>query len=479
MHHLEGAGTGSVLWMTRKDTRGVKLLKQKSDTPYEVMKVMQQLNDSNCKVEYIRCDDAGENKKLHKMCENSQKEMYRRIKFEFTSGESPELNGKVERKIAVITRGVRAMLNAANIDKDRRKKLWGEAVMHQTFLENVMVSRKYDKARTNEWNHKDFKHLRQFGEIAYIKYGPSMKGKLENRGIPMMYLGRADNHSNDTSRFLNLATNRVVLSRNAVWLGKTYGEWVGMKLHEGPDRVTVLPAKEETTDPRKGMGSKVTDVEEATPLPTRSAVQRTTARQESVVTDVEEAPVLARSQGTTNVETEPRSRTGKDAVQRTMSTRATRIDAEPVPLSAASLRELTKIEGALNPEATTLVEQIQANAQGTETSSHVEMMNCAFLMIEEGVSVNTMYEILLFVSQVEAIEYKKDDGSYDKPTIYDKLDPSKYKETFENPEKFEEAWNHEEPFQRKKWREGIHKELTKMHSKRVWERIKVEDMEEG
>ena len=56
--------------------------------------------------------------------------------------------------------------------------------------------------------------------------------------------------------------------------------------------MTVLPAKEETTDATKQMGSKVIDVEEATPLPTKSTVQRPKTRQESVVTDVEEAPVL-------------------------------------------------------------------------------------------------------------------------------------------------------------------------------------------
>ena len=92
-----------------------------------------------------------------------------------------------------------------------------------------------------------------------------------------------------------------------------------------------------------------------------------------------------------------------------------------MPLSTASLRELMKIKGAFNPEATTLVEQIQANRQGTESSSHAEMMNCVFLIMEEGVSVNTMYDILLLVSQVEAIEYRKDDGLYDKPTKYEVL----------------------------------------------------------
>ena len=87
-----------------------------------------------------------------------------------------------------------------------------------------------------------------------------------------------------------------------------------------------------------------------------------------------------------------------------MSTRATRIEADSVPLSTASLRELTRLEGASNPEATALVEQIQANGQRSEGSSHAEMMNCAFLIMEEGVSVNTMYEILLLVSQVKCLQ---------------------------------------------------------------------------
>ena len=35
------------------------------------------------------------------------------------------------------------------------------------------------------------------------------------------------------------------------------------------------------------------------------------------------------------------------------------------------------------------------------------------------------------------------------------VDPSKYKDMFENPKTFDEAWNHPDPFQRMKWREAI------------------------
>jgi hypothetical protein len=43
-----------------------------------------------------------------------------------------------------------------------------------------------------------------------------------------MLLGRATNHSNDVYRFLNLSTNRVIISRDVLWLKKTYGEWKGL-----------------------------------------------------------------------------------------------------------------------------------------------------------------------------------------------------------------------------------------------------------
>jgi len=53
----------------------------------------------------------------------------------------------------------------------------------------------------------------------------------------------------------------------------------------------------------------------------------------------------------------------------------------------------------------------------------------------------------------------------------EKLDPSRYKDVFENPRTFDEAWNHPCPFQRRLWREAILKELKKMEELRVWKKI--------
>jgi len=62
------------------------------------------------------------------------------------------------------------------------------------------------------------KKFRQFGEVAYVKFGDKMKGKLVNRGVPMIYLGCSRDHAADLYRFLNLAMDKVINSRDATWL---------------------------------------------------------------------------------------------------------------------------------------------------------------------------------------------------------------------------------------------------------------------
>jgi len=54
--------------------------------------------------------------------------------------------------------------------------------------------------------------------------------------------------------------------------------------------------------------------------------------------------------------------------------------------------------------------------------------------------------------------------------------PELYADYFEIPSSFDEAWNHEDEFQRLKWREAILKELEKMERLRVWIKIKRSQM---
>ena len=139
--------------------------------------------------------------------------------------------------------------------------------MYLEDVENVLQSRKYEEPAYKAFFKKELeglKALRQFGEAAYVKFGNKIKGKLRNRGIPMMYLGRPRNHSGDTYRLLNLATDRVIHSRDAMWLGKVYGEWKGLAQPTMPDTVTLLPLID-------GIAEKKSDANDAPQEPANPA----------------------------------------------------------------------------------------------------------------------------------------------------------------------------------------------------------------
>jgi hypothetical protein len=51
-------------------------------------------------------------------------------------------------------------------------------------------------------------------------------------------------------------------------------------------------------------------------------------------------------------------------------------------------------------------------------------------------------------------------------------DPTTYKDIYVAPIKYDDAWNHPDPFQQKKCREAIGKELSKMKEMGVWKKVK-------
>ena len=86
----------------------------------------------NRSLRFIRCDNASGNKKLQEICE---KEGFG-IQFEYTTPDTPQYNGQIERKFATLYARVRSILNSARVPKEMRSKLWAEA----TTQENMYVS---------------------------------------------------------------------------------------------------------------------------------------------------------------------------------------------------------------------------------------------------------------------------------------------------------------------------------------------------
>ena len=60
-----------------------------------------------------------------------------------------------------------------------------------------------------------------------------------------------------------------------------------------------------------------------------------------------------------------------------------------------------------------------------------------------------------------------------------KIDPSRYKDMFENPKLFKDAWDHPDPFQKDKWRAAIKKEFDKMELNKIWRKVKRETIPKG
>jgi hypothetical protein len=55
---------------------------------------------------------------------------------------------------------------------------------------------------------------------------------------------------------------------------------------------------------------------------------------------------------------------------------------------------------------------------------------------------------------------------------FDNVEPIKYKDMFEVPLTFEQAWNHPCPWQCQRWRTAILLDLAKMQQMCVWKKVK-------
>ena len=471
-----------------------KLLDSETEAPDVMIKFLLKMNERGTPVKFIRCDDAKIWYKLKRLCEESKESALQDIKFEFTARDTPQLNGKVERRFAVITRRIRAVLNAAKLPEDLRKVLWGESVMYCTDVNNILLPRNYEKPAYVAFYKQEFpnmKYLRQFGEIAYVKWGTGIKAKLKDRGLPMMYLGRAHNHSADTYRFMNLETKKIINSRDATWMNKVYGEWKKLSLPTQPDVIAMLPSLldvetgEKIDEAKKNGGTaKPTVAEEKE----NQDVTETTATSSP---DRDDPATVDVTQGFENLSVQepvPKQNVTKDIPRR--STRANPVTEDvtqdvSVEKSEKTLRALASLHGTMtNPDAESIADRIReshsfasTNDEDDTPAEQVEHPAApSATTTETGAYAVTPFTLIdRFGGDIgNFFEFGGEIGL----SAAD-LNPSQYKDKLQAPEKFDEAWDHPDPFQRKLWREAIQKEFDKMNLRKVWRKIKRSEMEPG
>jgi hypothetical protein len=154
------------------DFKRSKFFMAKSDMPKDMCVFMQQEMSHGHPISINRQDNAGENKKLVTLA-HSQEWKLATI-FENTARKTPQQNSLAENAFMVIASKMRVMMNAAQIPKSERFKLWGEAATTVTALDNLIPVTWHGITKTR-YEHAGFeipkfvKYLRTFGEAGIVK----------------------------------------------------------------------------------------------------------------------------------------------------------------------------------------------------------------------------------------------------------------------------------------------------------------------
>ena len=120
-----------------------RFLRNKSDLAKQGSMLIKKLSDQNgIKIKTIRCDNAGENKKMEEACDK----LGLGTKFEYTAVGTPQQNGRIERKFATLYGRVRSMMIDAGIEEELRQKLWAEAANMCVDLNNILVNNKRERS---------------------------------------------------------------------------------------------------------------------------------------------------------------------------------------------------------------------------------------------------------------------------------------------------------------------------------------------
>ena len=102
------------------------------------------------KVKYMRCDNANEN---HYFMHEVKQYITYTIQFEFTAPNTPQQNGRVERKFATLYGKIRSLMNAANLPKVLCQSLWAHAALLVTQLENILSDNSNKSSSVKRFGH--------------------------------------------------------------------------------------------------------------------------------------------------------------------------------------------------------------------------------------------------------------------------------------------------------------------------------------
>ena len=131
-----------------------------------------------------------------------------------------------------------------------RTLLWAECANTSVKLDNA-ISKKMQPSCYFRFHGKHspiLHHLRTFGEVGVVKTASPIQAKLENKGNLCIFLGYQDQGPADSYRFLRLATNKIITSRDVTWLNMSYGNFYRVPIK---DRLILQEDQEYDSDPEE------------------------------------------------------------------------------------------------------------------------------------------------------------------------------------------------------------------------------------
>ena len=486
-------------------------LKYKSQVKDKMVELIKHLDQKyGYKVKFLRCDNAGENIKTEEEC---FKQGFG-ITFEYTSPNTPQQNGRVERKFATLYGRVRSMMNAARFTGGLRSNLWAECARTATNLDNIDCDNKEKIPRYKRFmgeDYKGFQHIKKFGEVGIMTMREKMKAKIKNRGIPCLYLGHADSHGSDVARLLKLETKKVVRSRDIRWLNKTLDEYMKDKGDFEEDDEDEDSVRSNEDYEIEGVKIKVEQESSDEEVPSSVGTKSVTFKLHKGAAGMSKEKRYKIDAGAGRV---TRSSAGRTRSGNTFTS------TEGLDISSPKAKSILRnLEGSLaNPEATAALEKEDLKEAAEQEDAKIGDItqeddehgedNLSLLMntvehlygdlalfstddivkdkseepafVSEGqelLKLRNKLEGMHIVDRLEYVNGSSEINEIDKSTVLREI-VQELKDQL--PQSYDEAWNHPDPKLRALWRASIRKELKSLiHVRKVWRTIKRRDIPGG
>ena len=155
----------------------------------------------------------------------------------------------------------RAMLIQAGIESKYKGEFWCEVISTATKLDSIMVRPERTKPLINCFvgrmqSTRYMTSLRTFGEMAVIAIheGKKIRSKLDDRGKTCMFVGYADDHSEDVYRLLNIHTKRIIISRDVRWLNIIWKQYKKKSIYARKQDELFLDEEERSLEDERSFG---------------------------------------------------------------------------------------------------------------------------------------------------------------------------------------------------------------------------------